>query len=178
VATAIRAPLLVVFGGLPGTGKTSIARDVARLTGGFYLRIDSIEQVLRASEPLAGELNDRGYRISYAVAGDNLALGSLVVADSVNPIEQTREAWRQVALDSGSPLLEVEVVCSDIEEHRRRVEARSSDIPGLRLPTWEEVRTRKYDPWRSDHLVIDTARTPLAENVRHVLEAIDRLQAP
>jgi hypothetical protein len=48
-------------------------------------------------------------------------------------------------------------VCSDVEAHRRRVETRRSDIPGLKLPIWENVVAREYEPWSRDHLVIATA---------------------
>jgi predicted kinase len=163
----------VVFGGLPGTGKISIAREVARLTGAFYLRIDSIEHALRKAGTSAEMLRDQGYRVAYAVAKDNLALGNPVIADSVNPIEETREAWRKVAAGASASILEVEVICPDREEHRRRIEERSGDIPGLRLPTWEEVLARRFEPWYGEHLVLDTAVLSLDEGVRRVIAAIE-----
>ena len=39
--------MLIVFSGLPGVGKTGIARELARTIGAVHLRIDSIEQALR-----------------------------------------------------------------------------------------------------------------------------------
>ena len=45
-----------------------------------------------------------------------------------------------VARRAAVALVEVEVVCSDAAEHRRRVESRRADIPGLLLPTWDEVQ--------------------------------------
>ena len=44
---------LIVFGGLPGSGKSSIARELARETGAMWLRIDSIEQPIRESGVVA-----------------------------------------------------------------------------------------------------------------------------
>jgi predicted kinase len=35
--------MLIVFAGLPGSGKSSIARELAREIGAIWLRIDSIE---------------------------------------------------------------------------------------------------------------------------------------
>jgi hypothetical protein len=52
--------------------------------------------------------------------------------------------------------LEVELICSDPQEHRSRVEHRVTDIPGLVVPTWRQVLNREYEPWDRDHLVIDT----------------------
>jgi Cdc6-like AAA superfamily ATPase len=84
---------LIAFGGLPGTGKTVIAREVAREVNAVYVRIDSIEQAIRASGVLHRTIDDAGYRVAYVIAEDNLRMGRTVVADCVNPIQITRDAW-------------------------------------------------------------------------------------
>src|SRR5271155_4502495 len=99
-----QAPTLIVFGGLPGTGKTTLARAIAQDLRAAYLRIDTIEQALKSSDTLAGELGPEGYLIAYALAENNLRLGLSVVADSVNPIALTRGAWRRVAVDASAKL--------------------------------------------------------------------------
>jgi len=160
--------MLIIFGGLPGVGKTEIARELARQLKAVYVRIDSIEQALRDSGALRRPLNDAGYRIGYRVAEDNLRLGRVVVADSVNPIRLTRDAWRAVAKRARVEAVEFEVKCSDACEHRRRVEDRSSDIFGLRVPTWEEVKARKYERWNGKHFLVDTAGVSVKQAVRMI----------
>jgi predicted kinase len=153
--------MLIVFGGLPGTGKTTLARVLAKERHATYLRIDTIEQALRSSEMLAEDVGPAGYLVAYALAEANLRLGQIVVADSVNPLAMTRDAWRKIAAAANRAIFEIEVVCSDADEHRRRIETRTSDVAGLTLPTWQEVVARQYDPWDQPRLVIDTAnRTP------------------
>ena len=160
--------MLIVMSGLPGVGKTAISRELARAIGAVHLRIDSIEQALRA----AGlPVEEEGYTVAHAVAADNLALGRTVIADCVNPWPLTREAWRAVAQRAGVRVVEVEMVCSDVLEHRRRVESREPDIPGHELPAWKDVVERDYRPWTSARLVIDTARTDVAESVRILIES-------
>jgi len=149
--------MLIVLGGLPGTGKTTIAREIAALVPCVYLRIDTIEQALRSTDALAGEVGPAGYVVAYELARSNLSLGLTVVADCVNPLPVTREAWQAVAADASSRIVEVEIVCSDIPEHRRRVEQRSIDVPGLVPPTWAAVQQRDFEPWTTQRLVIDTA---------------------
>jgi predicted kinase len=156
--------MLYIFGGLPGAGKSTLAASFARERRALYLRIDTIEQVLRDAEtPLSGP---QGYSVAYRIAADNLRLGLDVVADSVNPLGVTRDAWRQVAEDAGVPFVEIEVVCSNQAEHRSRVESRVTDVPGLKLPTWTDVLKREYDAWDRAHIVVDTAGQTPAESQR------------
>ncbi len=146
--------MLLIFGGLPGVGKTAVAAGLARAIGAVHLRIDSIEQALRNSDVAIS--GPEGYVVACAVAEDNLRLGHTVIADSVNPVEVTRTAWRGVARRADKPCIEIEIVCSDEAEHRRRVESRSADIAGHRLPTWQQVCDRNYEPWDAG-IVLDTA---------------------
>ena len=149
-----RSPVLLIFGGLPGAGKTGLATRLARATDAVHVRIDSIEQALRNSGvSISGP---EGYVVAYEIAADNLRLGHTVIADSVNPVEETREAWREVARRAGKGYAEIEIVCSDQAEHRRRVETREPDIAGHHLPTWRQVCDREYESWQAD-IVVDTA---------------------
>jgi len=164
--------VLVVLSGLPGVGKTAIVHEVARHIGAVHLRIDSIEQAIRNSGVVQGSIDDAGYRVAYALAEDNLRLGQIVIADSVNPIQLTRDAWLDVAARANVQAVEIEIVCADANEHRRRVETRTADIFGLRLPTWDEVLARGLAPWNREHLVLDTASKTQEETAATVLETL------
>jgi predicted kinase len=169
--------VLIVFGGLPGVGKSAIAAEVARGLRAAYLRIDVIEVAMTRGLglPKEDDIGEAGYIVAYDLARSNLALGVPVVADSVNPIELTRAAWRAVATAAGAPCLEVEVVCSDLAEHRRRVEGRLDDPAALQPPTWAEVEARVFNPWPEAQLRLDTAVLSIAESAALVCEAAARL---
>src|SRR5215813_3935735 len=146
---------LYLFSGLPGTGKTVLSQRLASRLKAVHLRIDTVEQALR---DLCGiVVEGEGYGLAYRVAADNLRLGVSVVADSCNPIELTRSAWETLARDTQARCVNIEVICFDALEHRRRVESRKPSVAGLVLPTWEAVLRREYHPWTRERIVVDTA---------------------
>jgi predicted kinase len=172
--TKTKKPILYIFSGLPGTGKTTLSQNIAKRVNAVYLRVDTIEQALR--DFCSIEVQGEGYGLSYKMASDNLRLGMSVVSDSCNPIELTRREWEQVALEARANYINIEVICSDAQEHRRRVESRISTVPGLRMPNWSEVENREYHQWTVDRIVIDTANRTEMECVDDLLSKLSGWQ--
>lgn len=165
--------MLVVFGGLPGTGKTTLAQRVAARLQATYVRIDAIEAALwRAGIPRGEPTGLAAYVAAEAVAEGSLGAGATVVVDAVNPVEAARRGWRELSRRAGVPMRVIEVVCSDAVEHRRRVEVRRADLDGHEVPAWADVTSREYEPWREPRLTVDACR-PLDECVRAVEEYLD-----
>lgn len=163
---------LFIFAGLPGTGKTTLSQMLAQSIGTVHLRIDTIEQALR--EMYEMPVIEEGYQLSYRIAMDNLQLGTSVIADSCNPLEITRKAWEKVALETESAFVNIEVICSDTCEHRKRIETRTSNISGLKLPSWADVENREYDFWSKDRIIIDTANKSKLDSLEELCLALSK----
>lgn len=153
---------LLIFSGLPGSGKSTLAARLASALGATYLRIDTVEQGLRDVCNIA-EVEGMGYRLSYRIAQENLKVGNLVIADSVNDWKLTRNEWNNVAKEIGSTFVNIEIFCSDKFEHRRRVEERKATVPGLKMPSWADVEKRDYHPWDEERILIDTSGRTIEE---------------
>lgn len=162
-------PTLVVIGGLPAVGKSTVAAILNQAGRFAYVRIDSIEQALRASGEMgsAGVVT-AGYVVGCAVAGDLLAGGNDVLVECVNPIGVTRSAWREVAQSHHAAMLEVELFCSDQQAHRERAENRVVDIP----VSWRAIQEREYEPWDDADLRLDTSVTSPKRAAELVLAAM------
>ncbi|HQT88939.1 MAG TPA: AAA family ATPase [Acidiphilium sp.] len=174
--TKNQQPFLVVFSGLPGTGKTTISTMLAAALHAVYLRIDTIEQAMRAAG--AKQIGPSGYAVANGLARANLLLGHSIVADCVNPVRESRLGWGKVAAEASAELINIHLICSDAAEHRRRVDERSADIPGHRLPNWSSVMRHMFEPRDDDHLLLDTATMTLADLVEccttYVTSKLDR----
>lgn len=161
--------MLYIFSGLSGCGKSTIARMLSEKLKAVYLRVDTIEQALRNASVDLRDIGPDGYFILYELARDNLKLGLPVVTDSVNDLNLVRDSFRDIALSLRVPFLEIEIICSDPEQHRARVENRISDIPGLKVPDWQAVVDRVYEPWSREHLKLDTAQLSPSQCVDEIL---------
>ena len=164
--------MLIVFSGLPGTGKTTIASELAGRAGAVYLRVDTIEQAIRNAGVLAKEVGKSGYMVANELALSNLRFGHTVIVDCVNPVVESRQAWSDIARRADVPLVNIQVICSDRREHQRRVETREVDIPGLTPPTWQSVLDHEYEAWGTAPFSIDTALTSKAQAVALITETL------
>ncbi|HEV2637745.1 MAG TPA: ATP-binding protein [Actinocrinis sp.] len=188
---------LIEFGGLPGTGKSTLAQHLAARTGAVLLRIDEIESALRRNGLTPAQTGLAAYSVAHDLAASHLKRGMTVIADAVNPVEEARAGWRDLARECGARHAIIEACCPDPAEHRRRVENRTAgrtatqtgahadaepqpeapdrvapaadDLPGWVYPTWPEVclRAGEYQPRTDDRLVVDTT-APLDDSHREV----------
>jgi len=176
----VPGPRLVVFSGLPGVGKSTIAREVARALGAIWLRVDTVEAgLLKSGLRRSFKTGLAAYVVAGDLADDRLQLGGDVVIDAVNAVEPARKMWRELATARAARLTFVEVACADPEEHRRRLASRGLPTPPLPAPSWEEVEAvaHEYLPWDEPVVRLEATR-PLFENVRTVLRAVGGASAP
>lgn len=148
---------LVIVAGIPGTGKTTLARMLSAQLRAAYVRTDAIATaVLRcAPSTTPTEAGAIAYEVAYEVALGNLRASTPVVVDGVHASHSLRSRWGLVARSERARLTIFETTLPDPAEHRRRVERRRPDIDGSAVPTWLSVRAAPYDAW---HEVRDGSR--------------------
>jgi predicted kinase len=174
-------PFLIVFAGLPGTGKSTLARTVARELRAVYLDKDTIkdcaiavarELKIERSPDLAGPLS---YELLVVLARDNLTLGLTVVLDSPAGYRQFREKVSDLAKTHKASLKLIECICTDEALLRQRVEGRGRELPPYRARDWADYQSNRtrFEGLTERRLVVDTADL-LAMNLRKVLAYVGR----
>ncbi|SDS43617.1 Predicted kinase [Friedmanniella luteola] len=151
--------MLIATAGLPGAGKSSVADALARRTGWPVLSVDPVEAaLLRAGVGADQPTGLAAYLAVEAVAEHQLRLGQTVLVDAVNAAPEARAQWEDLALRTGTTVAFVEVICSDPELHRQRLESRRRDLGEFPEPHWDSLGQRREQlaGWTGPRLVVDT----------------------
>ncbi len=171
--------MLIVFSGLPGTGKSELAQNIGRQLRLPVFSVDPIESaILRAGIAPGFETGLAAYLVVEGLADSQLELGQNAIVDAVNAVEPAKAMWRNLSSKHRVTMKVIECFCSDEPLHRERLEKRHRGLAeNFREPTWEDVQRRRleYTPWTESLLRIDAVDScdSNAERVLRWLE-VDR----
>jgi predicted kinase len=172
--------MLIVTAGLPGAGKSTIAEQIGARLGYPIVSVDPIESAILSAGIDSGQPTGlAAYLVAESIAGAELALEHSVIVDAVNGVNPAREQWVTLAEKYGDALKFIEVICSDSEVHRQRLESRNRNLPHVAEPTWHAVEQSldEYDAWSGisaavDRITLDSV-LPLHVNVDRALEFLE-----
>lgn len=139
--------MLIAMAGLPGTGKSTVAEVVGNRLGLAVVSVDPIESAILSAGIGADQPTGlAAYLVAETLADAVLSSGRGVIVDAVNAVAPAREQWVKLAERQGVPLRFVEVVCSDPDLHRLRLETRVRDLPHFEEADWHRVE-QTLDEW-------------------------------
>lgn len=166
---------LIIFTGLPGTGKSSLAEAVGQALGVPVFAKDWLEATLsrcrvQPDPTTSGGLGFVGYELLTTLAERQLRLGQSAILDSVASTVSIRQQWRELATQYAARWRVVECVCGDTAVHQARLHHRQRGIPGWHELTWAAVErvSAYYAPWTEPRLILD-ALTPLPDNLAQAM---------
>lgn len=173
--------MLIAMAGLPGAGKSTIAEVIGNRLGYALLSVDPIESaIISAGIDPDQPTGLAAYLVAEAIADAALANGQSIIVDAVNAVDPAREQWVELAEKHGEKLRFIEVVCSDQDLHRERLESRNRNLAHVPDPTWHQVEQSldEYDEWTGPSAVIprvtlDSVR-PLGELVDDALAFLEQ----
>jgi predicted kinase len=163
---------LILFSGLPGTGKSSLARQVASKFSFPLFNKDYFESILYNNKFTEGK-SVHGYHLLLETAELQLSLGLSLVLDAVFPRVGFRERVRDMAKQFGAKLYIIHTYCSDEKVHQKRLINRVSQVPWTAV-NWERVQEIRsfYTIWQENEILSLDAINPLQDNLQCVLDYI------
>jgi len=138
---------LIVFSGLPGTGKSILAESIGKQLNIPVFSKDWLEATLLRNG-LQATSNEKslgyvGYELLTVLAERQLILGQSVILDSVASTQAIRAIWKDLAKQYGADRRVIECICSDELTHRSRLMTRERNIPGWHELEWSDVEKVK-----------------------------------
>lgn len=132
IAPPAQKPCLILMTGLPGTGKSTLAKELASTEGIQVISSDTVRKGL-AGVPLEKDMTasfqegiyspvqtDRTYAALRAEAEERLLEGQRVLVDATFHLQSRREPFARLARDLGVPFL-LYICRADLEQVRQRL---------------------------------------------------------
>jgi adenylate kinase family enzyme len=164
-------PSIIIIGGVPGTGKTTLAELLSKEIEATCFSKDKLEAaILRRGIANKDSLNGVGYELLSEIAKTELDHNRSVILDSVASSQRVLEFWPHIITQK---IYYIECICSDEELHKERVEGRSRNITGWYEITWNDILKIKksYQPFSENRLIIDSAND-LSKNVAKAINYV------
>ncbi|QWV95023.1 AAA family ATPase [Geomonas oryzisoli] len=179
-------PVLVLTCGLSGSGKSSLAAELARELGLDLVRSDLVRKELAGVapsgvEPSAAyrdgiyneEMDQATYRALLSRAERSLAEHRGIVVDATFQRRSDRELFRQLAARLGRPFLIIETRCPQ-QVARERLERRRHDPTEVSDARWEQYQRQQAEfqyPEEGESLLLDST-LPVWDEADRVLAAM------
>ncbi len=166
---------LVIFSGLPGTGKTALANLAASTLKMPLLRIDDIvASIPNAMRIHANPFWDDMIGILLSLVGAQLELGISVMVDSVFMGADRMQA-HELAIRNEAAFRPIHTYVSDEAIWRERVTCRAeASPPEDNVATWETIQEQRkaFWPWKEGSALFVDAIYPVESNLERVVEYI------
>lgn len=163
--------MLLLIAGLPGTGKTTVARAFAALSGATHLNSDTLRRELGLMGHYTPEDKEQVYKTLLDRARQALLRGEAVVVDSTFYKEQIRTPFIELALECTVPLYWVEVQAEASTLRERLSHPRPDSEADFAV--YEKVRDA-FEPLPEDRLVIHTDQVTPAVAAAKILQYLKR----
>jgi len=162
-------PALVIFSGLPGVGKSTLAEMLARTLHWPLLNIDDV--IGEVPENPGIEFWDSKVEVLLGLVDRQLSLGLDVIADSVF-MNMDRQHAQELARKHKVRFLPIYVYISNETVWKERVEKRSDEMKDKNVANWASIQHQRehFALWKAGTALFIDALNPVDRNFKYVFD--------
>lgn len=148
---------LIAVGGLPGSGKSVSAKEIAARLGAVLLRTDVIRKELYSTPSYTPEEGERVYDHFLVQAAQFLAQGRSVVLDATFRQESLRQRAAQIAGAQGA-IWQFILVHAPEARVRSHITGRQDDPSDADFQVYLQLR-EEFEPIHGAHIILENNET-------------------
>jgi predicted kinase len=168
-----KRPAFIALSGLPGTGKTTFAKELSQQVPVVVLESDALRKVLFPQPTYSWRESDRLFRACYYLIEELLKRGNSVLFDATNLTERLRRTLFDISMRRGLKFILIQMKAPP-EIVKQRLEERMQHPTGYSDADWEvyQLMKKRVERIRLRHFVVDTTRKIKSQVKKIVREAI------
>lgn len=167
--------------GFPGSGKSTVSKHIAKLTGAVIVNHDVLKSALLQSLEMKGIestiVGGVSYDVEWALLNSYLAQGHSVILDSPCLYEDMVEKGIKLSNKHGVKYKYIECYLNDMEEINNRLQTRKRMVSQIEKVESEVAFKKWLDgskrPLNSEYLIVDSSK-PLEQYAEKMMDYMCR----
>jgi predicted kinase len=166
--------LIVLICGLPGVGKTSLARNLAPLINAAIISSDKIRKELIPRPSYTKQEVKLIYDVMTLLAKYLYEANVNCIIDATFNKERSRTELKKKLMIPEEEICIVECVCTE-EMIMSRLKNRRDDYSDADISIYKRMK-KTYDPILEDHIVVDTCQFSSEANAKEIVHQLKKKQ--
>lgn len=146
---------IIIMSGLPGVGKTTVAKNLSPLLDATLLSSDKIRKELIANPTYQRDERELVYQVMMLLAKYLHDAGKNCILDATFNKEEFRNQVKEKTNCPDGQFFIVECVCPE-ELCISRIKARKDDYSDADISVYQKMK-KIYEPVKSKHITVDTS---------------------
>jgi predicted kinase len=164
--------LIVLICGLPGVGKTSLARNLAPLINAAIISSDKIRKELIPRPSYTKQEVKLIYDVMTLLAKYLYEANVNCIIDATFNKERSRTELKKKLMIPEEEICIVECVCTE-EMIMSRLKNRRDDYSDADISIYKRMK-KTYDPILEDHIVVDTCQFSSEANAKEIVHQLKK----
>jgi predicted kinase len=162
--------LIIIICGLPGTGKTTLAKNLAPLMSAVVLSTDKIRKELISKPTYIKQERKLIYKVLLLVTKYLHSVGINCILDATFNTESSRKEVSEKLNLSSDQICMIECTCPE-NIIISRLKNRKNDYSDADISIYRKMK-QIYEPVKGEHIIVNTSKQPSHTTLKEIANNI------